>query len=104
MATGFACLRANLKENNLERFNRIAPRVQHMSRLGSAAYDLAMVAAGRVEGYWEQHLNLYDVAAGAVLVEEAGGIVSDFSGNRALTPRQILAANPAMHKKMLAWM
>ncbi len=104
MATGFACLRDNLKENNLERFSRIAPRVQHMSRLGSAAYDMAMVAAGRVEGYWEQQLNLYDIAAGVVLVEEAGGIVSDFSGAPVVNPRQILAANPAMHGQMLSWM
>ena len=98
LATGFACLRARLKENNLERFGRIAPQVRGMRRLGSAAYDLAMVAAGKIEGYWEQHLNLYDIAAGVIIVREAGGIITDFSGKNKVDPGEVLAANPALHK------
>ncbi|MDC7224905.1 MAG: inositol monophosphatase family protein [Spirochaetales bacterium] len=104
LATGFACLRANMKENNLERFCRIAPQVRGMRRMGSAAYDLAMVAAGRVEAFWEQHLNLYDVAAGVLLVEEAGGIVSDYSGRSGLNTEEVLAACPGMHGKLVEWL
>jgi myo-inositol-1(or 4)-monophosphatase len=67
-------------------------------RFGSAALDLAYVAAGRYDGYWENGLNPWDVAAGIVLVREAGGFVSDLSGgNRMLTGDGILAANSELH-------
>jgi myo-inositol-1(or 4)-monophosphatase len=67
-------------------------------RFGSAALDLAFVAAGRYDGYWENGLNPWDVAAGIVLVREAGGFVSDLSGgNRMLTGGGILAANSELH-------
>jgi myo-inositol-1(or 4)-monophosphatase len=98
LATGFACLRAGLEKNNLERFCRIAPQVRGIRRMGSAAYDLAMVASGRIEAYWEQHLNLYDIAAGVLLVREAGGVFSDFSGNPEINPEEVLAGNEALHR------
>lgn len=104
VSTGFGCLRANLKENNLERFCRIAPRVRGIRRMGSAAYDLAMVAAGRTEAYWEQHLNLYDIAAGVILVQEAGGVISDFSGKAGINTEEVVAACPALHKQLIEWM
>jgi myo-inositol-1(or 4)-monophosphatase len=67
-------------------------------RFGSAALDLAYVAAGRYDGYWENGLNPWDVAAGIVLVREAGGFVSDISGgNRMLAGDGILAANSELH-------
>jgi myo-inositol-1(or 4)-monophosphatase len=67
-------------------------------RFGSAALDLAFVAAGRYDGYWENGLNPWDVAAGIVLVREAGGFVSDLSGgNRMLTGDGILAANSELY-------
>ena len=67
-------------------------------RFGSAALDLAYVAAGRYDGYWENGLNPWDVAAGIVLVREAGGFVSDLSGgNRMLTGDGILAANSELY-------
>ncbi|MBO8159587.1 inositol monophosphatase family protein [Thermosyntropha sp.] len=73
LATGFPYDRAINPDNNLKYFNRIMPKVRGIRRLGSAAYDLACVAAGIFDGYWEINLNLWDVAAGALLVEEAGG-------------------------------
>jgi len=71
-------------------------------RLGSAALDLAYVAAGRYEGYWEANLNQWDIAAGALLVQEAGGVVSDLSGGAdMLSNGNILAACPGSFESML---
>lgn len=99
--TGFACLRSELKDNNLPIFNHIAPQVRGIHRYGSAAYDLAMVAAGRVDGFWELNLNIYDIAAGVLLVIEAGGVVSNFSGGN-YTPDEIVATNPLMQPLLLS--
>lgn len=73
-------------------------------RLGSAALDLAWVACGRIDGYWEFNLNPWDIAAGWLLVQEAGGRVSDFSGNPANldAPTQTLATNGRIHRAMVA--
>jgi myo-inositol-1(or 4)-monophosphatase len=75
-----------------------------LRRLGSAALDLAWVACGRVEGYWEFNLNPWDVAGGWLVVEEAGGKVTDFSNwpLRINDPSQILATNALIHDEMLA--
>jgi myo-inositol-1(or 4)-monophosphatase len=71
-------------------------------RAGSAALDLAWVAAGRYDGYWERGLEIWDIAAGILLVREAGGFVSDFaSRDRALASGDIVAANPTIHKTLL---
>ena len=73
-------------------------------RLGSAAVDLAYVAAGRFEGYFEYNLNAWDVAAGVLLVREAGGLVTRFDGNPAGDPvhgRELVAATPAVHRAMI---
>ncbi|MGH6960557.1 MAG: inositol monophosphatase family protein [Dongiaceae bacterium] len=70
-------------------------------RLGSAALDLAYVAAGRYEGFWENHLSAWDIAAGIVLVREAGGYVSDLDGrDDLLTTGNTLAANDHLHKSI----
>ena len=67
-------------------------------RYGSAALDLAFVAAGRFDAFWERHLNIWDVAAGAIIVKEAGGIVSEIDGrDRFLTNGSILAANSEVY-------
>lgn len=73
LATGFPYDRAVHPDNNLNYFCYLKPKVRGIRRLGSAAYDLACVAAGIFDGYWEINLNLWDVAAGVLLVEEAGG-------------------------------
>ena len=101
MATGFACLRANLKDNNLKYFNKIAPQLRDIRRYGSAAVDLCYVACGRVDGFWEMHLNLYDIAAGAFIVEQAGGIVCDFNGGSNFPEQGIIASNKNIQKNLL---
>ena len=71
-------------------------------RFGSAALDLAYVAAGRYDGYWERGLSSWDIAAGILLVREAGGFVSDFaSRDRALDSGDVVAANPTIHAELL---
>jgi len=75
-------------------------QVRDLRRLGAAAVDLCYVAAGRVDAYFEDHLNVWDVAAGELIAREAGCVTSDFSGGPP-TPRQIVAANPALHAGVL---
>src|SRR3546814_1203524 len=76
----------------------VAPEVSGIRRFGSAALDLAWVAAGRFDGFWESDLKLWDVAAGILLVREAGGFISDFrGGDRAVERGEIIAAGDAIH-------
>ena len=103
LATGFACLRAGKTNNNLDRFNRIVPHIRDIRRYGSAAIDLCYVACGRLEGYWEMNLNLYDIAAGAFIVREAGGIVTDFSGGSAYPEQGIIATAPGIEKELMSF-
>ena len=71
-------------------------------RLGSAALDLCYVAAGRFDGFWEEQLHAWDIAAGALIVEEAGGRVTDYAGAPVeLSRGQIVASNAALHAQML---
>jgi myo-inositol-1(or 4)-monophosphatase len=104
VATGFACLRSYLKENNLQRFCRIAERTTGQRRFGSAAMDICMVADGQVDAFWEQELNLYDVAAGALIAREAGASVTDFKGNEGIFPKQILVTNGKILDQILPLM
>lgn len=90
---------------DLPRFQRIlgaiGPEVAGIRRFGSAALDLAWVAAGRYDGFWEEELEFWDIAAGLVLVREAGGFVTDFRGGDAgLAKGQVLAANEALHSRL----
>lgn len=73
LATGFPYDKAEHEDNNARQFAHFIPRVRGMRRLGSAAYDLACVAAGFMDGYWEFNLSIWDVAAGILLVQESGG-------------------------------
>lgn len=104
ISTGFACLRSYLEHNNLERFCRIAQATTGQRRFGSAALDLCLVADGQVDAFWEQELNLYDVAAGVLIVLEAGGTVTDFKGNLGVFPKQILATNAKILNQLLPLM
>ena len=70
-------------------------------RFGSAALDLAYVAAGRYEGFWEFGLHPWDIAAGIVLVREAGGFVTDIGGGGMMESGEILAANDSLHGPLL---
>jgi myo-inositol-1(or 4)-monophosphatase len=79
----------------------VAPNVAGIRRFGSAALDLAWVAAGRYDGFWEAGLNAWDVAAGILLVREAGGFVSDFrGGERAIERGEIIATNGAVQARL----
>jgi myo-inositol-1(or 4)-monophosphatase len=103
LVTGFPYdIRTN-PENNLDHYNRFAMLTQGVRRLGSAAIDLCYVAAGRFDGYWEIRLEPWDLAAGALIVQEAGGVVTDINGHPGLfkPPHSILAANPQVYSKML---
>ena len=81
----------------------LMPRVAGVRRCGAAALDLAWVAAGRFDGFWERDLSTWDVAAGALLVREAGGFVTDMDGGDAmLNAGHIVAANEAIHRDLLA--
>ena len=104
VATGFACLRSYLQENNLERFCRIAQQTTGQRRFGSAAMDICMVADGQIDAFWEQELNLYDVAAGALIAKEAGATVTDFKGNEGIFPKQILVTNGNLLGQLLPLM
>jgi myo-inositol-1(or 4)-monophosphatase len=89
-------------EGFLGEVNAIMREVSGVRRFGSAALDLAWVAAGRYDAFWERSLSSWDVAAGIVLVREAGGIVSDLaSGQDMLTNGHILASNGNLHGPML---
>ncbi len=104
VGTGFACLRDNLKENNLDRFCRIAKRTMDQRRFGSAALDCCMVGDGQLDAFWEQQLNLFDVAAGALIAAEAGATVTDFSGKSGLNPKAVLITNGRILTELLELM
>lgn len=101
LSTGFACLRSGWEDNNLTYFNRLVPRILDIRRCGSAALDMAYVACGKYDGFWELNLNIYDIAAGVLLVEEAGGRVCDFNGGSAYPEQGIVAANRALTAAIL---
>ena len=99
LATGFPYRRNELAHSNLENFGRFFYDVVDLRRMGSAAMDLAYVAAGRLDGFWELHLEPHDVAAGALLVREAGGRVTDADGGEDwLRAGHVVAAPPALHE------
>ena len=103
LATGFACLRSGLEHNNLTYFNRIMPEIRDVRRCGSAALDLAYVAAGKYDGFWEMNLNDYDVAAGVLLVIEAGGRICDFNGGSRYPDQGIIGTNSRIDRELLTF-
>ncbi len=107
VATGFAYDVRRSLEDNLDHFAAVVKRARAIRRDGSAALDLCYVAAGRFDGYWELKLYPWDVAAGLLIVDEAGGRTSDFHGGPALrSGRQVVASNARIHDaliEILAW-
>ncbi len=103
LATGFPYTMHQNPADVMQRFNNLVARGQAIRRFGSAAMDLCYVAVGRFAGYWEQDLKPWDTAAGAILVKEAGGRVTDFKGNP-FTPylKTVVASNSLIHEDMLA--
>lgn len=102
VATGFAYRRATLADNNLAEFGAVMPRVQGVRRAGAAVLDMAHLAGGRLDGYWEMYLKPWDWAAGWLLVEEAGGVVTDRHGEVwSLGTADLVASNGALHSELL---
>ena len=102
MGTGFACVRNNHVRHNLPYFSAILPNIRGIRRFGSVAIDLSYVACGRLDGFWELGLHLYDIAAGALILEEAGGTFTDFRGQKDNIPNEIVGTNGLLHTPLLA--
>lgn len=103
LVTGFAYDIRETPRNNLDHFVKFALKAQGLRRTGSAALDLCYVAAGRFDGFWEVRLNPWDMAAGSVIVQEAGGQLSDFNGkDLSIYGQELVASNGQIHDAMLA--
>jgi len=103
LATGFPYRNMDKFERYQEIFAKLYPQVSDMRRAGSASLDLAYVAAGRFDGFWEYGLKWWDIAAGSLIVTEAGGMLSDLGGNPNFkNAESLLAANPKIFKTILA--
>jgi myo-inositol-1(or 4)-monophosphatase len=102
LATGFPYDRTVSERNNMAYFHELLMASQEVRRDGSAALDLCSVACGRFDGFWELKLKPWDVAAGSLIVTEAGGVVSNFCGGRLdLYGDEILASNGKIHDFMI---
>ncbi len=102
LATGFPYDLRESPVNNFDHFQNFSMRVHAVRRTGSAALDLCYVAAGRFDGFWEMKLGPWDMAAGSLVVREAGGKVTDFLGHPIhLDGKQVLASNGKIHGEMI---
>jgi myo-inositol-1(or 4)-monophosphatase len=104
LATGFPKIEQEPEDDNIANYVRFMALAQSVRRLGSAALTIAYVAAGRLDGFWEVEVFQWDIAAGALLVQEAGGVVTDIYGepDYLKKPPTIVGANPSIHPKILA--
>jgi len=102
LTTGFTYRKDEILKAEMEAFERLSGIVRAIRRPGSAALDLAYTARGVFDGFWERRLSPWDVAAGALLVEEAGGKVTDFQGKSfKIDAGQILATNAKLHPPLI---
>ncbi len=102
ISTGFPYYQFDLIDRYLNIMKSLMQKTHGLRRLGSAAVDLCYVAAGRSEGYFEYNLNSYDVAAGVILVQEAGGKVTDFEGGKDyIFGRHVVATNHSIHEELM---
>lgn len=102
LVTGFAYDIRETARNNLDHFAKFALKAQGLRRTGSAALDLCYVAAGRFDGFWEVRLNPWDMAAGSVIVQQAKGQLTDFSGAElSIYGQELVASNGHIHQAML---
>ncbi|HQE94116.1 MAG TPA: inositol monophosphatase family protein [Anaerolineae bacterium] len=103
LATGFGYNRRVAADNNTRMLDYFLRRSQGVRRAGSAALDMAYVAGGRFDGYWESALSPWDLAGGVLLVQEAGGRCSDYTGGTAylFSGREVLVSNGLIHAEML---
>ncbi len=102
IGTGFPFKDPSRLEEYQSQFGQVAAAVSGIRRPGAAALDLADVATGRFDGFWEQHLSAWDIAAGSLLIREAGGVVTDFSGRDiGIEHTGVVAGNPAIHEWLI---
>jgi myo-inositol-1(or 4)-monophosphatase len=104
LATGFPYDRRTVEDNNVHAFSVFIRRCQGIRRAGSAALDLCYVACGRFDGYWEMRLKPWDMSAGALIVREAGGRITDYRGREhgVSDSYNIAASNGPIHPEMLS--
>lgn len=102
VGTGFPYNDLSLVENYLQFFKMLMSSIQGVRRPGAAAFDLCCVACGRFDGFYEYALNPWDVAAAGLIVQEAGGVITDWTGgNNWLFGKRIVAGNPSIHDFLL---
>ncbi len=102
LVTGFPYNVAENPDKAFERFTNLTKKARAVRRLGSAAIDFCYVASGVFDGFWEVSLHPWDLCAGKLIVEEAGGLVTDFSGREIdIFTKQILATNKKIHQQMI---
>lgn len=102
LVTGFPYNIAENPENAFQKFEALTRKARGVRRLGSAAIDFCFVASGIFEGFWEVHLHPWDLCAGKLIVEEAGGLVTDFKGNEIdIYSKKILASNGIIHNQII---
>jgi myo-inositol-1(or 4)-monophosphatase len=102
LATGFPYDIRTSKSNNLNYFKLMAMEAQAIRRAGAAALDIAYLAAGRFDGFWELKLMPWDMAAGCLMVEESGGVISDMSGGKwDISLPNVLVSNGLIHEQMI---
>jgi myo-inositol-1(or 4)-monophosphatase len=102
IGTGFPFTDFTTLDQYMAQLRRVMQATSGVRRPGAAALDLASVAAGSFDGFWEQRLSAWDIAAGIVLVREAGGLVTDFAGrDLGVEHSSVVAGNPAIHQWLL---
>ncbi len=103
LATGFPYKSMDQLEVWIDTFRTLLPRVSGVRRAGAASLDLAHVACGRLDGFWEFGLSPWDMAAGCLLIEEAGGLVSDFGGGQGfLESGHVIGGTPKIYNELLS--
>lgn len=102
LTTGFPSEIDRVADNNIQHFLGLMPQTRAIRRMGSASLDLCHVAAGRLDGFWQPTMPVWDVAPGAIIVEEAGGVVTDFAGHVMPYEGSIAASNGQIHAALIA--
>jgi len=101
LCTGFPYASRDQRQNEVDLFGAFLAEARAVRRLGSAALDLSYVAAGRLDGFWEERLHAWDIAAGALIVTEAGGKITNLAGGSLdLTRGDVVASNGALHGEL----
>lgn len=104
IATGFPYKKKNPSKNNSIQLTKILPNIRDIRRLGAASLDLCYVACGRIDGFWESTLQPWDTAAGSLIVKEAGGQITRYSGEKYQPEKDdVIASNGFIHKKIMKY-